>query len=99
MMSNSSPGWSVISPALGKGCLLGLGLAGLFFGLSALLYLLPGLSDLPSNIRLLIAIAGGPIIGTVIAFVVLSIRVSRETRKLLDARGGPHGDDEAASRH
>ncbi|GAB4469697.1 MAG: hypothetical protein Kow00124_05120 [Anaerolineae bacterium] len=99
MTSNNSPGWSAISPALGKGCLLGVGLAGLFFGLSALLYLLLGLADLPSNIRLLIAIAGGPILGTVIAFVVLSIRASRETRRLIDAQGEPHRDDETASRH
>jgi len=69
MSNNPNPG-GVIGPAFGKGCLLGLGLVVLFAAISGLLWLALLLTDLPENIRLLISIATGPILGTVIGLFV-----------------------------
>lgn len=69
MSSSPNPG-GVIGPAFGRGCLLGLGLLVLFVAISGVLYLALLLTDLPENIRLLISIASGPILGTVIGLLV-----------------------------
>jgi len=98
MMSNNPSPWSSVQPALGRGCAIGLGLALLFVVLTAILYVVLGASGLPENIRLLIAIAGGPIGGTVIAFVVLSLYAACRSRDEVARIEAAAIHDEAAPR-
>lgn len=69
-MSEESPGLQAVSAGLGKGCLVGLGLAVLFLVIGGVLYLLLSLTGLAQNLTLLIAIAGGPILGTSAALII-----------------------------
>lgn len=71
MSSSGTPNpGSVLGPAVGKGCLAGLGLLVLFVLISGLTYLalLPlGLSE---NVHLLFTIATGPIVGTALGLLI-----------------------------
>ena len=96
MTSNNRGNWEAVRPALGRGCLIGLGLALLFGALSYVFYLLLGMAGLAENIRLLIAIAGGPTVGTVIAFVFLSSSAVRKSREAV-AQLNPNRDDETTA--
>ncbi len=78
--------------ALGKGCLAGVGMTLGFFAISGLAYLLLGPLALPSNLRLLIAVASGPIVGT-LAVLVIFLALSRRASRLATR------DDESTSRH
>lgn len=82
-----------VAPAMGKGCLLGIGIGVLFFVVGAVVYLIAGLFPLPERIVLLLAIAGGPIIGTAITMIVLYQRVRRTTPPLQEGEA-----DETAPR-
>lgn len=66
-MSNEPTPVELTSRGLGYGCLAGFGLAILFFVISGVAYVLLGAAGLASNIRLLVALLSGPILGTVIA--------------------------------
>lgn len=66
MSSDPSP-TGVVSGALGKGCLAGLALVVLYAAISGLVYLVLSWLGASPNLRLLIGIASGPIVGTVIA--------------------------------
>ena len=61
---------NAVGQAMGKGCLAGIGLVVGFFVIGALIYGLLSLVGVTGNIRLFVTVAGGPIIGTVIAFIV-----------------------------
>jgi hypothetical protein len=61
---------------LGKGCLAGFGVAFAFFAISGLVYVLAGLFSLPENLRLLAAVASGPILGTGL-FLLAALTISR----------------------
>lgn len=54
----------LVGVALGKGCLVGIGIALLFAVISLLVYVLLGPLGLPTNVRLLITFASGPTLGT-----------------------------------
>lgn len=66
MSNETQPPFVLMTQGLGRGCLLGLGLVGLFFVISLSLYALMNLLGLPRNIVLLVAIGGGPILGTIL---------------------------------
>lgn len=67
---------STVTTGLWKGCLGGIGLAIVFFIISVLTLLIVSQTDLPPGIVLFIAIASGPIIGTLgFAAVLLIVRV------------------------
>jgi fructose-specific phosphotransferase system IIC component len=74
-MSNDKPdyraGMSVVAQSLGKGCLGGLGAALIFLLVGGAVYLVLSVIGLPENIVLFLAIAGGPIIGTVIVAAIV----------------------------
>lgn len=67
-----------MATGVGRGCLLGLGLFLLFILIGGLVYLVLLAFDLPENIRMLIAIATGPIVGTVIGLLVAWRIVTRQ---------------------
>jgi hypothetical protein len=71
--------------------LAGIGLGIAFVAISALAYVLLGLFDLPRNIRLLIAFASGPILGTAAA-IPIALMFSRRAQRAVAER------HEAASR-
>jgi hypothetical protein len=81
-----------LTPALAKGCLAGLGLVVLFAAIGGLAYLLLTVAGLPQNIVLLIAIASGPILGTVGLLVVVWQRTINQQIQTT-------GEDETTSRH
>ena len=91
-MSNDANPMGVVSAGLGKGCLAGLGLAVGFFAISGLVYLLLGPFGLERNIRLLLTIVSGPILGT-LAVVVIFLQRSARARRVAE-----RGADEPASR-
>lgn len=91
-MSNEANPMGVVSTALGKGCLAGLGLAAGFFAISGLVYLLLGPLGLEANIRLLLTLLSGPILGTVAVVIVFLQRAAR-ARRIAE-----RGADEPASR-
>ena len=70
MMSNNPDPASAVATGVGRGWLLGLGLFLLFALISGLVYLALQPFDLPENIHMLIAIATGPIVGTVIGLLI-----------------------------
>jgi hypothetical protein len=82
-MSNDRPdyqaGMPVVAQSLGKGCLGGLGAAVVFLLSGGAAYLLLSVMGLPENIVLFIAIASGPIIGTVIVSAYVLTRARRAT--------------------
>jgi hypothetical protein len=82
-MSNDRPdyqaGMPVVAQSLGKGCLGGLGAAVVFLLSGGAVYLLLSVMGLPENIVLFIAIASGPIIGTVIVSAYVLTRARRAT--------------------
>lgn len=65
--SNIDPNASLV--ILGKGCLGGLALAVVFLGISGTAYLLMGMTDAPRRIALLVSVASGPILGTVLLII------------------------------
>ena len=77
--SGTGPG-GVVGPAVGKGCLAGLGLLVLFVVISGLIYLVLGAFALADNIRLLVSIASGPILGTIIGLLIAWRIMSRTDR-------------------
>lgn len=84
-MSSEQPA-GIVGGALGKGCLAGLALVMLYGVIGGLVYLALGWLGVAPNLRMLIGIASGPILGTAIALLV-ALRV---TRKM-----APPGDDQA----
>ncbi len=72
-----------VTSGLAKGCLLGVGMAVLFAAIGGLLYLGAGLTGMPERIVMLIAIAGGPILGTVVVFFIL-LRRARKASQVND---------------
>lgn len=84
---------TTVGAALGKGCLAGVGLALGFFILSVLAYGLLGPFGLPHNIRLLVAIASGPILGT-LAVVVVFLMISRKAQQTAAGQDGSASRDE-----
>ncbi len=87
---NPAPG-GYTAPATGVGCLAGIGLGVAFVAISALAYVLLGLFSVPQNIRLLIAFACGPILGTAAA-IPIALMFSRRAQRAVAER------HEAASR-
>ncbi len=89
-MSNDLYVGRAVSSALGKGCLAGIGLALMFFAISLLTYLLTGLLSLPHHIRLLIATASGPVVGTLM-ITVLAWNLSQRSKPVPSpmTRNGP----------
>ncbi len=67
----------ILGQALGKGCLAGIGVALGFLVIGGLIYGLLSLLGVSENMRLFFAVAGGPIIGTVILFVVVWVMNNR----------------------
>lgn len=76
-MWNNPQAAGTVAPAVGKGCLAGFGLAGLFLVIGGLMYLLLGVLDLGLRTRLLIAILSGPLVGTFGTLLVAYVRSSR----------------------
>jgi nitrate reductase gamma subunit len=70
-------GLSVVGQSLGKGCLGGLGAALVFLLVGGAVYLVLSAFGLPENIVLFLAIASGPIIGTVIVAAIVLLRARR----------------------
>ncbi len=81
---------------LGGGCLVGLALAVGFLVIGGIIYGVGWVAGLPSNIMLMLAVAGGPIIGTVVALVFFSGVAARANRKYSESH--QDGYDESASR-
>ncbi len=67
----------LVGAALGKGCLVGVGIALLFAFISLLVYLLVGPLGLPSNMRLLITFASGPTVGTGVVLAAFWLFIRR----------------------
>jgi hypothetical protein len=84
MSSDASP-TGIVGGALGKGCLAGLALVVLYTAISGLVYLALGWLGAASNLRMLVGIASGPIVGTVIALFVALFIVRRTA--------APHDDE------
>lgn len=63
---------------LWKGCLGGVGLTAVFLGISAFTYFVMGFIDAPRNIVLLVSIASGPIIGTILLIIFAFWLASRQ---------------------
>jgi hypothetical protein len=76
MSSDPSP-TRVVGWALGKGCLAGLALVALYGAIGGLVYLALGWLGAASNLRMLVGIASGPIVGTAIALIVALAVVQR----------------------
>jgi fructose-specific phosphotransferase system IIC component len=72
-------GMSVVAQSLGKGCLGGLGAAVVYLLAGGAVYLVLSILGLPENIVLFLAIASGPIIGTVIVAAYVLLRAKRTT--------------------
>ena len=84
MRPNNPEAARLVAATLGKGCLAGLGLAGVFFVISSLMYLILSGVGLPHNILLLLTIASGPILGTGIAFTVLLLVRPGQSQRQVD---------------
>jgi hypothetical protein len=63
---------------LWKGCLGGLALVGLFLGVSGIAYLLMVMINAPRNVLLLVSIASGPLVGTVLLILFAFWLASRQ---------------------
>nr|MBN1228633.1 hypothetical protein [Anaerolineae bacterium] len=69
-MSNKQMPAGFVGKSFSTGCLYGLGMAVGFFVISGLVFLLIGPLGLETNIRMLVAVASGPILGTGILFLI-----------------------------
>jgi hypothetical protein len=82
-MSNEKPdyqaGLPLVAQSMGKGCLGGVGAAVVFLLSGGAVYLILSVLGLPENIVLFLAIASGPIIGTVIVAAYVLSRARRAT--------------------
>jgi hypothetical protein len=72
----------ILGQALGKGCLAGLGLVVAFFVIGAIIFGVLSLFGITDDSRLFYAVAGGPIIGTVILFIVALVVTIRTRRSV-----------------
>lgn len=79
-MWNNPQAAGSLAPAVGKGCLAGFGLAGLFLVIGGLAYLVLGAFDLALRTRLLIAILSGPVLGTFLTLLVAYLRAADENK-------------------
>jgi hypothetical protein len=92
MTSNNPNTAGIVGTAVGKGCLVGVGLAVGFFLISGLVYLLLGPFGLERNIRLLITVLSGPVLGTGLTLIVGWALAQRTRRR--SPPGPPYGSDQ-----
>lgn len=93
--SNKTPA-EYFAAGLGRGCLVGVALALAFLMIGGIIYGIGWIAGLSTNIILMMAVAGGPIIGTVIALALFSGFAARANRKYNETHH--NGYDESASR-
>jgi hypothetical protein len=92
-MWNNPQAAGSVTPAVGKGCLAGFGLAGLFLVIGGVAYLILGAFGLALRTRLLVAILSGPVIGTFLTLLVAYLRAAGKSKTI----PSPVEDDEPAA--